>query len=245
MHLLLCPHHHPSLQHMHNMSNRLMNNGKSVPLAFWNCHSLSTSIDNIRAMLCHRQHPLGMLALCETKWDASRSLPSIHNYTWYYQHHYPSCGGIACLVHDDVAATWVDHTHPTLSSLSSTTSMGLDSEDSSALCWIELKPAGWTHSILIGILYLRPPVQSAVLSRLFASIDRAQQLIGHDHPILLMGDWNLRHPFWDASVTQPDTQASRLMSYLDDHHLSIINNVFHPCQVATRPASGSSLLIQS
>ena len=231
------------------MSQPIHNNKLSRPsisacnLAVWNCHTLSTCIDDIRSLLDARlsTNPLGLLALIETKWDATLSLPPIQHYTWHYRHHYPRCGGIACLVHDSIPSTWIDTDHPTLSSLVHLSNIGLDSEDSSAIAWLEILPPGWMTPILVGIVYLRPPVHGRVMYKLQTCIDRAIDLIGDDRPLLLMGDFNLRHPFWDASIQEPDQQSTRWMNYIDSHHLSILNSMLLPIRTPTRPSSLSTV----
>ena len=222
------------------------NNNTTLPFScvFWNCHNLNQRIDSIR-MLIHqqleKQQPLSLFAICETRWDPTKSLPSIHQYTWYHQHHLPNSGGLACLVHDSVAASWIDSDHPSLSALVSLSHIASDPDDSSAMAWMELKPNGFDHSLLIALIYLRPPVNDTILNKVHKAIERAQQLIDDRQSMILLGDFNLRHPFWDASIHQSDNQSSSFLSFLDSNHLSIVNNVFFPHRMPTRPASNSSL----
>ena len=186
--------------------------------------------------------PFHVFALAETRWDVARSLPTIPHYTWYSKPHCTNSGGLACLVHEHVSVREVDASHPSLSSLASCMNIGVDADDSSAMMWLELHLPHARSSLLLGIVYLRPPVSGVVLRNLQNCIDAALRLWPDDQPLLLLGDFNLRHPLLgDARVLNSEPVAQRWVDYLQTNDLIALNPVLLPADSFTRPASESML----
>ena len=116
-----------------------------------------------------------------------------------------------------------------------------DDDDSSAILWLELRPTDLSSSILLAIIYLRPPVSSTVLDKLQTSISTAQHLLPTHQPMLLLGDFNLRHQaLGDTYVTQSSREADQWIDFLDKQGLSTLNHML-PAHSCTRPSTHSML----
>ena len=224
----------------------------TINYLFWNCNYLSRSVDALHAtLLTHASSsssPLPLyhlFAFAETKLDAARALPSIAHYDWYTKPHRANSGGLACLIHDSIAVREVDASHPSLSALSRCMSIGVDADDSSAVWWLELHPSHVSTPMLLAVVYLRPPVTSIVLHKLQRCINTAVQLWPSDRPMLILGDFNLRHSsLGDAFVADHgsvDRVAESFVQYLEDNDLTVLNRQLLPPGSYTRPASRAML----
>jgi hypothetical protein len=168
-------------------------------------------------------------------------MPSIPGYEWYVQHHTTSSGGLACLIHHSIAACVIDAAHPTYAAVASTTRIADGVDDSSAVMWLELRPPGWTHSILVAVTYLRPPATPALVTRLLTSLYTASSLLPPDTPLLLLGDLNLHHEQWCNAVLTTDPAADHFQSELDRLHLTVLNPLLLGPTQYTRPRSRAVL----
>jgi hypothetical protein len=189
-------------------------------LLYWNCNSILPHSNDIKSITCpppsaSLPSPPLFLAFVETKVVHQERLPRIPDYNWYM---YPALsnhsGGIAVLVHESVAASI-----PTLPPLSNPT----DATDSSAILWIELRRPHLS-TFLLGVVYLQPSPSSSCIDRLEQSITAAADM---DFPMLLVGDFNMRHTNWDSALERNNTPstsaANRFASLLADKSLSVLN----------------------
>jgi hypothetical protein len=162
-------------------------------------------------------------------------LPRVPDYNWYMHPALSThCGGIAVLIHESVAASI-----PSLPSLSDP----CDAADSSAILWIELRRPR-LPPFLLGVAYLQPSPSSSCIDRLEHSIKAAIDL---DLPVLLVGDFNMRHADWDVALelsnTPPTSGASRFASFLADQSLIVLNSFGNTVGKGTRGDSVLDLAI--
>ena len=200
----------------------------SPTLLFWNCNSLLAHRHDIGAIACppapiapFSSAPLPppplLLAFAETKVVEPDKLPRIPDYTWHMTPALSShSGGVALLMHESVASSCCSF--PTLSD-------PLDPTDSSAILWVELRRPHHPP-FLLGIVYLQPSPSSSCLDRLEDSVTTA---LATGLPLLLVGDFNLRHEEWDTALEEERSVSSaaarRFASFLSDHSLPVLNAV--------------------
>jgi hypothetical protein len=214
-------------------------------LLMWNCNGLTRHLPDIQSILldpCHSSSlassplpsppPPSVLAFVETKCDDSKSLPKIIGYSWFL---HPALsthsGGLAALVHNSYAVSTPTPVPPPLS-LS-------DPTDSSAVLWLQIRPP---HSspFLLAIVYLRPTVPEATVDSLISSIRTAQQ---HSLPILLVGDFNLKHPDWNPDPSARSAASDKFHSFLEgDFRGDIINSTNASTHLQPTFPSGRSVL---
>ncbi len=220
----------------------------SFNCVFWNCNYLYRSVDTLLgSILTHAatypSSPLyHLFAFVETKRDDTRQLPSVPGYVWHERLHRANSGGLACLIHDSIGVRPVDASHPSLAALSHGMAIGMDADDSSAIWWLELHPPHQPTPMLLAVVYLRPSVPAAVLDQLTRCLDTATRLWPADRPMLLLGDFNLRHSeLGDAAVGSPGCAvANSFVQYLDGADLTVLNRLL-PAGTCTRPASRAML----
>lgn len=249
---------HSSLASALRRRSRGSHSVSTLSFSFLNCNSLSSHADLVQAYLqpgldvdAHRRCTTAVFAFSETKVDEREPphLPNILHYTWMHKPHTTASGGLACLIHDSVAARIVNADHPSLSHLAAVSNIASDATDSSAIMWLELRPTSWHSPILLGTVYLSPHLsaldRTGVLHRLMDSIDSALRLWPSTHPFLLLGDFNLRHEALGEAEQEepfiPSADAETFVDYLDQRGLAVLNATLLPTDSYTRPQSRSML----
>ena len=179
-------------------------------IVFWNANSMREHYDQIRLLL----HPSTanrpcVLALAETKLNPTCAdrLPTIQHYTQLHRPHSNMSGGLALLVHDSVAVRELDNSypHPILSTANqSAATIASNAADPSNVYWVELRFPGMRTALLLAVVYIRPGASTAVIERLTDNID----LVCNNSPlpVLLLGDFNLRHQHWCSTLTRSPHQ---------------------------------------
>ena len=201
-------------------------------IAFWNANSMREHYDSIRMLL----HPSTanrprVLALAETKLNPSSidNLPTIQHYTQLHRPHSNMSGGLALLVHDSVAVRELDNSypHPILSTANqSAATIAANAADPSNAFWVELRFPGMQSAMLLAVIYIQPGASTAAIERLTDNIDMVCN--NTTLPVLLLGDFNLRHRQWCSTAPIPPTAAAHYFSdYLCDSNMMVLNDGSH------------------
>ena len=218
----------------------------SNSICFWNCNSLNEHIDNIRILLdSSTDGRPAVLALAETRVNPNNIdiLPTIQHYTQLHKPHTSRCGGLAVLVHESVAAREIDSSYPhpaltTINQPASSIAAINDDSDSTDIYWVELRFNDMSTPMLLGVVYMRPPVSTAAIERLTDNIDMVRN--NTTNPVLIVGDMNLSHPVWDNEAqfigATPSPTARWLIDYLTDNQLIVLNDG-SPTNIAGSAAS--------
>lgn len=116
---------------------------------------------------------------------------------------------------------------------------------STAMVWHRVRPAG-RSAFLLATVYLPPTnaVKQYYMDQILQSLDFVPQLL--QLPVLVVGDFNLRHPDWHQPPpvgSAPGGPATSLADWVADNDYIITNRPDQPTHVvpasATRPASTS------
>lgn len=95
-------------------------------------------------------------------------------------------------------------------------------------------------SFNLGVVYIHPAASTDTLERILKGVQGAASLT---LPLLLVGDFNARHPRFGDYV-RPSSKASHLVSFLDSHSLTVLNTINHLGK-GTRDTSVLDLVITS
>jgi hypothetical protein len=74
--------------------------------------------------------------------------------------------------------------------------------------------------VLLGVVYVRPAVTGEVLSKVLKAIKMATRT---GLPVLLLGDFNQRHPEFGDQVKRVSSTAKLFCSFLNDFSLTVLN----------------------
>lgn len=217
-------------------------------IVFWNCRGLRRHLTNSTVqLLLHRSFtskPPSIIVFTETHWSdaaahgrpASTKLPSVSGYNWAHRHHTATSGGLAILYHQSIACmpmtTLNAHCNP----------ISLAPNSPSAVFWLTVR-FSHTPPFLLGAGYIRPMDHESVnggsqaakaMCAAFLTAKAATNL-----PVLLTGDFNLRHPDWQdwpiVNPTTPITAATDFATAIESANLTVLNSVLMP-GIVTRPA---------
>lgn len=182
-------------------------------------------------------HPPSIIALVETHWSSQASprdgvipvLPTLRGYSWVHRHHTNRSGGLAMLYHDSIACL------PMTSLNAQSNPISASPTSPSAVLWHTIRFPN-TPPFLLGVGYLAPSdveSDSIATEAMCKSLQRAAAV---GLPLVLVGDFNLRHPDWldfdgGGNTVPPHTLAT----YLSTSSLTILNAVLMPGQY-TRPS---------
>ena len=209
---------------------------ESCGILFWNCRSFGRHYHDIEYLLEPKNgikwaSQQKVLAFCETHHmheninaggnRTHNRLRPVKEFIWHELSHRSNSGGLAILLHETIASSV-----PSLPSISK-----IDEDDSSDILWRILRPPN-VEPFLFGMVYLKPGSPLSVIHSLCRSIRAAVNL---NLPLLLAGDFNLRHGNWDPTTSAPSASANYLANFLDDNDLSVLNSVFIP-GLFTRPS---------
>src|ERR1700710_196959 len=177
-------------------------------------------------------HPPSIIALVETHWSdqapsrpgATSALPTLPGYSWVHRHHSNRSGGLAVLMHDSIACL------PMTSLNTQSNPNSASPTSASAVLWHTIRFPN-TPPFLLGVGYLAPSDvenDSVATEAMCKSLQRAAAV---GLPLVLVGDFNLRHPDWldfdgGGNSVPPHTFAT----YLSSSSLTILNAVLMPGQ---------------
>ncbi|MGH2639097.1 MAG: reverse transcriptase domain-containing protein [Rhabdochlamydiaceae bacterium] len=226
-------------------------NSSSLTVLFWNPGGLPRHLPTLDLLLLSKTSPTAaphLLAFVETHWTHDSPPKPIHNYTWslfnspidqsrssHQQSH--RGGGIALLHHHSIAVQHLDsfskHFSPSVSdSLSS-------QSNNAAIMWHKIR-APHTPTFLLAICYIPPQNNSTThcMEQCTLSI-RAISATYPSTPLLILGDFNVRHRSWNDNPhpNDPRSPAAKLLaSFISNQQYVILNNIFIP-GLPTRPAT--------
>ena len=210
-------------------------------IVFWNCrglrrHLISGALQTlVTPSFTHR--PPAIIVLVETHWSgtiphhrtSTTQLPSLPHYSWVHRHHNNLSGGLAVLYHNSISCLSM----PTLDGQSNPISSTPDS--ASAVMWLTVRFPN-TPSLLLGAAYLCPADHahnSLATEAMCRSMNHATAL---RLPMLLLGDFNLRHVDWlDFNGSGHTVPPQVLASHLASSSLTVMNTLLMPGQ-HTRPS---------
>ena len=211
-------------------------------LVMWNSCGLNSSLAALHLSLsdierCPSPSVPSVFAFCEAHTHPlyPRSTQPMPNYTWHTQPHTSNSGGLAMLIHNSVAAAPVE--------IRGTDAIRtIPGARSTQLMWMRIA-LPQSPSFLLGLIYIWPGAPPAVTAAI-TNVIRTAEMAGHG-PVLLVGDFNLRHPDWDNQLPAhyPDNSESAAQKLCDlvrgdrsDMHL--LNNELMP-GVVTHPRNGT------
>jgi hypothetical protein len=93
--------------------------------------------------------------------------------------------------------------------------------------------------VVVGVIYFRPSLAVEKCEKVLAKLDAIVEL---NMPVLLLGDFNFRHPQLGDSVHIGTSNANRFISFLNNHSLSVLNTI-HCWGMKTRKESILDLAI--
>jgi len=173
----------------------------------------------IRTVL--RSTPItSILALCETKLpdtsdgisSSSRGgslvrLPKFSQYDGHYTNDTARSSGCVVYVHNQLPNRHLaDKTYKKHKCMLSFVDVSLSS----------------TMRVCIGVVYIHPNAVVDVVRDILNRIKDVLQLVGDGSPVLLLGDFNLRHPSFGIPCKET-SKAKALIDFCDDNNLMILN----------------------
>ena len=226
---------------MHNpvMSNRNHN------LLLWNCNGLQSHIPMIQRILSPSPHSSNanslsnsssrtpsILLFTETHLSPNSKISNITDYQWFHsvsralslgRHR----GGVSALIHHSIACRTIN-SNLTLSTYA----------DPTTTLWLELHPPN-CRPFIIGLVYLYTNIDQTSLSSLFKSMKDVCNNYPN-HPIFLLGDFNLHHYDWNDNCTEPTTNATRFVDTINELDLDFcVNSIYLPNQPTSSRSSTS------
>ena len=208
-------------------------------IVFWNSRGLRRHLTNgaLQSLMdpTLTPHPPSIVALVETHWSdqaptqrALSSLPTLPNYSWVHRHHTNRSGGIAILLHDSIACL------PMTSLNNQSNPLSTIAASASAVLWHTIRFPN-TPPFLLGVGYLSPSDVANNNLATEAMCKSLQLAAAEGLPLVLVGDFNLRHPDWlDFNAGGNTTPPQVLASNISTSSLTVLNAVLMPGQV-TRP----------
>ena len=223
----------------------------SLTLLFWNPGGLLRHLPTLDLLLLSKNLPTSaphLLAFVETHWTLDSPPKTIHNYTWSlfnspidhsrssHQHSHRG-GGIALLHHHSIAVLHLDSFSKHFSPIPS--SAPTSHSNNAAIMWHKIR-APHTPTFLLAICYIPPQNNSTThsMQQLILSI-RAVSSAHPSTPLLILGDFNVRHRSWNDNPHPNDSRSSAaklLASFISKQHYIILNNIFIP-GLTTRPST--------
>jgi hypothetical protein len=226
---------------MASNSSPIPNPNPNPTIVFWNCrglrrHLISGALQALTNPSLTR-HPPAIIVLVETHWSATipyhrsptTQLPSLPHYSWVYRHHTNRSGGLAILYHNSIACLPM----PSLDDQSNPISANPDS--ASAVLWHTVRFPN-TSPFLLGAGYLSPGDHENNSLASEAMCDSMKHATALGFPMLLVGDFNLRHPDWlDYGKPGHSVPPQVFASHITASSLTVLNAVLMPGQ-CTRPS---------
>jgi exonuclease III len=196
-------------------------------IVFWNSRGLRRHLTNgaLQSLMdpTLTPHPPSIVALVETHWSdqaptqrALSSLPTLPNYSWVHRHHTNRSGGIAILLHDSIACL------PMTSLNNRSNPLSTIAASASAVLWHTIRFPN-TPPFLLGVGYLSPSDVANNNLATEAMCKSLQLAAAEGLPLVLVGDFNLRHPDWlDFNAGGNTTPPQVLASYISTSSLTVL-----------------------
>jgi hypothetical protein len=196
-------------------------------LLYWNANGITSRFDDLESLLTQPRadHRIAAVAIVESKLDIHTrdNPPSVHGYTSTSIPFTKHSGGILFMVDSNLpsrhlaAYDYVHHRSPTAVS-----------------CMLIQMPTNTKPTLFIAV-YIHPQTTANTLTALLSHMNRiVQHHVTHD--IVIVGDFNSRHPVWgDSCATRT---APRIVDFLTATNLITLNQIYMP-HTPTRPSSGT------
>jgi Reverse transcriptase (RNA-dependent DNA polymerase)/Endonuclease-reverse transcriptase len=216
------------------------NTSAKPTIVFWNCRGLRRHLITgaLQSLLdpSLTPHPPSIIALVETHWSdlatlrtTPSTLPSLPNYSWVHRHHTNRSGGLAILIHDSIACLPMS----SLNDQSNPISRSADSP--SAALWHTIRFPN-TPPFLLGVGYLAPSDVSSNSLPTEAMCKSLQLAVAVGLPMILVGDFNLRHANWlDFNAGGNPQPPQVFANHMTTASLTVLNADLMPGQL-TRPS---------
>jgi hypothetical protein len=215
-------------------------------IVFWNCRGLRRHLisGTLQALInpILTPHPPSIVVLVETHWSATipyhrtstTQLPSLPHYSWVYHHQTNRSGGLAVLYHNSIACLTMASLNDQCNPISS------KADSASAVMWQTMRFPN-TSPFLLGVGYIAPQDHENHGLAAQAMCDAMKQATALALPMLLVGDFNLRHPDWlDFNRPGHSVPPQLFASHIAASSLSILNVTLMP-GLCTRPADRGDL----
>ena len=217
------------------------NSNTNPTIVFWNCRGLRRHLISgaLQALLNPRLTPCppAIVVLVETHWSSTvpyhrtttTQLPSLPHYSWLYRHHTNRSGGLAILYHNSIACL------PMHSLDAQCNPISLRPDSPSAVLWHTVR-FPHTAPFLLGAGYLAPDDNdnNSLASEAMCKAMRSATALAL--PMLLVGDFNLRHTDWlDYNNSGHTVPPQMFASFITASALTVLNAALMPGQY-TRPS---------
>jgi hypothetical protein len=183
------------------LSSMASNSIVKPSIVFWNCRGLRRHLisGTLQALInpILTPPPPSIVVLVETHWSATipyhrtstTQLPSLPHYSWVYHHQTNRSGGLAVLYHNSIACLTMASLNDQCNPISS------KADSASAVMWQTMRFPN-TSPFLLGVGYITPQDHENHGLAAQAMCDAMKQATALALPMLLVGDFNLRHPDW-------------------------------------------------
>ena len=205
-----------NMSHSHN-NDHIQSLKLPFSVLFWNARGLKSRVRDITFILQSKQNDFvkpKIWCFTESHIAQNITLPNVTNFQWIHQSHTNNSGGLSMLIHNSV---------PHEQDLSIPKYRPFNEQDSTSIMFVTLNPPQ-QHRFVLALVYIQPNANSNSVKRVCKCIRNV--LLSRSEPVIIVGDFNLKHPDWMSSIRQPTAAATRLSDFIEQHNLTILNNAF-------------------